>query len=506
MSRPCAGQSPPPAIQPQKTLRGQKLESFAHRDRLPATKGSTVLTRREAIRRAGSAFGSLLVGRSAGIVEAARIAKSQGANERIQIGVIGLGARGKTLIGNLPSNAQVVAVCDCARSRIAGALQPKGHYKKLLARFLETDADRCAAYQDYRQMLDREKDLDAVIIATPDHHHVLAAALALQSGRDVYLEKPMTLTIAEGRYLVELVKKTGRVLQVGSQQRTMEMNRFACEFIRNGGLGRVTRVELPNYPGPLHDPTLPEEAVPAGLDWNLFCGPAPLRPYNRKLWVKDEFKVGDLLWRGWDLWRDFSGHMMTNWGAHTVDMVQYALGCDGTGPVTIRAIPPQSVQPFWRMWKQKTPPPRPADRRRFWPVVMHYANGVEVRFIHGPDAILFYGERGRMEMRRNWFRVDPPELVTNPPDPQVAEKWKGPGAVARPHLENWLECIRTRSTPNAPVEVGHRSITVCHLANIARELNRPLRWNAATERFVNDNEANTLLSRSRRAGFELPSG
>ena len=429
---------------------------------------------------------------------------SRGANATIHVGVIGLGARGKTLIGNLPSDAQVVALCDCARSRIAGTLEPKGPYKRLLARFQQTAAGRCRVYRDYRLMLDRERAQDAVLIATPDHHHVLAAALALEAGLDVYLEKPMTLTIAEGRYLVGKVKRTRRVLQVGSQQRTMEMNRFSCEFIRSGGLGRVTRVELPNYPGPLRDPHLPEEPIPSGLDWDLFCGPAPLRPCNRKLWVKDEFKVDGLLWRGWDLWRDFSGHMMTNWGAHTVDMVQYALGRDGAGPVAIRAVRPESVQPFWKMWKRKTPAPRSADDRRFWPVVMHYADGVEVRFVHGPDAILFYGERGRLEMRRNWFEVHPPELVRERPDPKLTEKWKGFGAVARPHLENWLECIRTRGTPNAPVEVGHRSITICHLANIARELNRPLRWDPLTERFVNDETANELCDRPRRPGFELP--
>ena len=353
-------------------------------------------------------------------------------------------------------------------------------------------------------MLDRQRGLDAVIIATPDHHHVLAAALALESELDVYLEKPMSLTIAEGRYLVQKVKKTGRVLQVGSQQRTMEMNRFACEFIRSGGLGRVTRVELPNYPGPLPDPRLPEEPVPSGLEWDLFCGPAPLRPHNRRLWVKDEFKVDGLLWRAWDLWRDFSGHMMTNWGAHTVDMVQCALGRDGTGPVGIRAVRPESVQAFWKMWKQKTPTPRSADDRRFWPVVMRYADGVELRFVHGPDSIFFFGERGRLEMRRNWFRVDPPGLVRERPEPKLAEKWQGLGAVARPHLENWLECIQTRGTPNAPVDVGHRSITICHLANIARELNRPLRWDPAAERFVDDETADELCDRPRRSGFELP--
>ena len=377
-------------------------------------------------------------------------ARPAGANERFNIGVIGVGMRGKYLIANLPPSVRVIAICDCTTSRMAGTLEPKGPFTALLARFRDTDADRCATYQDYRRMLDREKELDVVIICPPDHHHALAATLALQAGLDVYLEKPLTVTISEGRRLADLLKKTGRVLQVGSQQRTMEMNRFACEFIRDGGLGKVTKVDMPNYPGPLRDPSLPEEPTPEGLDWNLFCGPTELRPHNRKLWVKDEFKVGELLWRGWDLWRDYSGHLMTNWGAHSVDMVQYALGRDDTGPVAIRADQPESVQPTWEMWKDKTPAPLASDQRRFWPVVMRYADGVEVRFVHGPDDIIFHGERGRMRMRRNGFEVEPADLVTNPPDPKLADKWKGGGNVARPHLENWLQCIKTRETPNAP--------------------------------------------------------
>ncbi len=456
------------------------------------------ITRREAMRRSLAVSGSLLATPS---LRAAT--KSTDANDRINVGVIGTGARGKYLIANLPPSVRVTAICDCATSRITSVLEPKQAFVRLLSRFRETDVARCATYQDYRRMLDRHKKFDAVIIATPDHHHALAATLALQAGLDVYLEKPLTVTIAEGRYLAEMVKKTGRVLQVGSQQRTMEINRFACEFIRDGGLWKVTRVDLPNYPGPLREPRFPAEPIPEGFDWNLFCGPTELRPHNRKLCVKDEFKVGQLLWRGWDLWRDYSGHMMTNWGAHSVDMVQYALGHDKTGPVAIRAIKPESVRSAWEVWRRKTPAPLDSDQRRFWPVVMRFADGVEIRFIHGPDAIDFFGERGRLRMRRNRFETDPADLVTNPPDPKLADKWKGRGNVARPHLENWLDCIRTRGTPNAPVETGHRSVTVCHLANIARELNRPLAWNPATEQFVDDDKANVLLDRPRRKGFGL---
>jgi len=182
---------------------------------------------------------------------------------------------------------------------------------------------------------------------------------------------------------------------------------------------------------------------------------------------------------------------------------------------------PEAVQLIWEMWKHKTPSPvarlsessfartpdsesQSTGERRFWAVVLRYADGVEVRFGHGPDYIRFHGERGVLKMRRNHFETDPPDLVTNGPDPSVAEKWKGGGHVARPHLQNWLDAIRHGARLNAPVEVGHRSITNCHLANIARELNRPLRWNPREEQFVDDKEANLLLDRPRRKGFELP--
>ena len=298
------------------------------------------------------------------------------ANERIQIGVIGLGVRGKYLIGDLPEAARVAAICDCADWKMSETLRPNRRFAQILARFQEHDANRCGTYQDYRRMLERET-LDAVIIAAPDHHHVLAATLACNAGLDVYVEKPLSLTIAEGRHLAETVRRTARVVQVGSQQRTMEINRFACEFVRNGGLGRVSKIELSNYPGPLlqanaiREDSLPrtydtayetlEELAPEGLNWDLFCGPTQVPPYNRRLWVKDEFRVGGLLWRGWDLWRDFSGHIMTNWGAHNVDMAQYALGRDHSGPAEVWPVEPPSVLPLAAMWSHKTPPPGDID-------------------------------------------------------------------------------------------------------------------------------------------------
>lgn len=443
---------------------------------------------------------------------ASQIEPARSASNILRIGVIGTGVRGKYLIGNLPESVRVTAICDCAPSRIASVLEPQGAFASVLQQFKERDAANCTTYQDYRRMFDREQ-LDAVIIATPDHHHCLAAMLALQSGLDVYLEKPLSAYIGEGRLLVEMVKRTGRVLQVGSQQRTMEVNRFACEFIRNGGLGKISKVELPSYPGPLPMPFLDAEPALDGVDFDLFCGPTTLRPYHRNLWMKEDFKVGHLLWRGWDLFRDYSGHLMTNWGAHSVDMVQLALGRDDTGPIEAIASPPPSVAAIAEIWKDKTPMPigGPSDRR-FWPVTLKYADGIELRFVprtsvdqqKGPDFIVFHGEKGRLRMRRNYFETDPPELITNGPDAAVLEKWKGAGHVARPHLENWLDAIRVSTKLHAPAEAGHRTVTICHLANLARELNQSLSWNPQLELFHGNDQIQAYVVRPRRTGFELP--
>lgn len=431
-----------------------------------------------------------------------------GANDRVRIGVIGCGVRGKYLIGNMPAEGRVVALCDCYLGNVENTRRPTGEFEEPLATFRDNDARNCGVYQDYRRLFD-DGGLDAVMISAPDHHHVPAGIRACQAGLDVYLEKPLTLTIAEGRALVNAVRRFDRVLQVGSQQRTMEVNRLGCKFVRTGGLGRITRVELPNLPGPLPAPALPGRPVPEGLNWDLFCGPTPMRPHHRDLWVKDAYKFGYLTWRGWDLWREFSGHLMTNWGGHSVDMVQLALGTNETGPVHIEPDMRELDTYIDDQWHDKTPPlgahpDRGIDRRRFRPVTMRYANGVELAFSPDVRLIVFHGERGRLMMARNRFESDPPELAPTDIDPEEQGRWKGTGHVARPHIANWLECVRSRGTPNAPVEAGHRSATICHLANIARELQRPLEWDPGQERFVGDGEADTLLDRERRPGFELP--
>jgi predicted dehydrogenase len=433
-----------------------------------------------------------------------------GANEQLRVGLIGTGVRGKYLIANMPEVARVVSLCDCSLAQVENTRHPEGMMTEPLAKFSARDAKACSIYQDYRKMLDNER-LDAVVIAAPDHHHAQAMILACQAGLDVYCEKPLSVTIAEGRAMVNAAKKYNRVVQVGSQQRTMQINRIGCEFVRDGGLGKISLVQLKNFPGPMsYDGRFPTEAVPKTLAWDLFCGPTELRPHSRKLWVKDAFKVGHLTWRGWDLFRNYSGHLMTNWGAHSIDMVQYALGMDHTGPVEVWTDT-EALEVFDReiddRWHEKTPPlgtlgDQQADRMRFCPLSMRYANGTVIRFDPTVRETIFHGQRGKLYMSRNKYRTEPAGLAP-PIDPLEQARWKGDGHVARPHLANWIDAIQTRGTLNAPIEVGHGTATVCHLGNIVRELGRHLRWNPQDEQFEGDDEANRLISRERRTGFEL---
>lgn len=383
-----------------------------------------------------------------------------GANERLTVGFIGVGGRARLLIDQLPETAQIASVCDC--------------FLKRAEEHAKTKKAKWRIHQDYRKLLD-EKDLDAVVIATTDHGRVLPCIRACQAGKDVYAEKPLTLYIREGRVLVDAVRKHQRVFQVGSQQRSMEMNRFACEFVRTGGLGKILEVRGICYSGPNRYQGLPGQAVPEGLDWDMWLGQAEMRPYHQALHF------------GWMGWRDFSGGEMTNWGAHGLDQIQWALGMDGTGPVEIWPV---------------TPGPNGNVHYR-------YANGIVVKLelTKGPHGGgIFVGEKGKMEINRNKFTTNPKDLVKNPPPESEAAKWRDEVALwqARYHLENWLDCIKTRRRPVADVEIGHRSISVSHLANIARELGRKLQWDPAKEQFVGDDEANDYVSRPRRKGYELP--
>ncbi|MBN1491613.1 MAG: Gfo/Idh/MocA family oxidoreductase [Phycisphaerae bacterium] len=381
-----------------------------------------------------------------------------GANDRVIIGFIGTGGRARQLMDHVPAEGRIVAICDCYRQRYIDALKEKKKDWK--------------TYQYYKEMFEKE-NLDAVVVATTDHARVLPCIHACQAGLDVYAEKPLTLTIREGRVLVDAVRKYERVFQVGSQQRTMEMNRFACEVVRSGGIGKLKQITGICYTGPRDYAGLPAQPVPDGDDWDVWQAQTEARPFNHAL----QF--------GWMGWRAYSGGEMTNWGAHGVDQIQWALGKCESGPVELWPI---------------TPGPHGQ-------VGMRYDNGVEVHYTlrEGPfGGAIFTGTDATMHIDRNLFKTDPPEFVQNPPDPAVAEAWEGPGWISKPHIQNWIDCIKTRQKPNADVEIGHRSISVCHLANIVRQIGRPLRWDPVKEIFPDDAEANAYVDRPRRKGWELP--
>ena len=393
-----------------------------------------------------------------------------GANEQIVVGIIGMGIRGTQLASNISAPGRIAAICDVDSRKTTAA------FRKFNANW--------DVYEDYRKLLER-KDLDGVLICTQHHQHVLPGILACQAGMDVYVEKPLSLYVSEGRELVKAARKYRRVVQVGSQQRTMEMDRFACEFVRDGGIGKVQKIEAVNFPGPIPYPAggLPEEPVPEWFNWDLWQGQAPVHPFNHQLAFKESRPFNCFCWR------DYSGGG-TDMFAHALDMVQYALGKDDSGPVE-----------FW-------PVEGEAERAR---VDFRYADGLEVHlkfpaYKRGPQlGAVFVGEHCKMEINRNKFVTNPPDFIQNPPDAELAKKWEGDGWVAKGHIENWFDCIKTRNKPNADVEIGHRTVTIGHLINITREVRRRLRWDPETEQIIDDAEANALLDRPRRKGWELPS-
>ncbi|MFZ5831224.1 MAG: Gfo/Idh/MocA family protein [Planctomycetota bacterium] len=385
-----------------------------------------------------------------------------GANDRPVVGIVGCGVRCWSMIGflrEMPDGPRIAAISDVCQNRMA-----------------ETLAQHQAGwncYQDYRHMLEAER-LDGVLVCVPEHWHVLVSVHALQAGVDVYNEKPFSLTIAEGRYLVDAVKRYNRVLQTGTQARSFPVNEYACRLVREGLVGKVHTVLSRACNGPRPMAALPKQQAPAGFNWDLWTGQAPLHEFNFN-YCQDR-----TTWRSrWIGWRDYAGGMATNMASHAVDLIVMALGMDLTGPTEIWPTSDEGPESFMRI---------------------RYAEGIEVRFEerdrHPVWGGVFIGDQGKIEINRK-------KVVTNPPD-LIREKLPAEGEVAD-HIRNWLECIKTRQQPRAHAETGHRVCSTCHLLNISRQLRRKLQWDPQAERFVGDDEANALLDRPRRRGYELPS-
>lgn len=396
-----------------------------------------------------------------------------GANDRIQVGLIGAGYRCRDLTKESPQALQLVAIADCDLRQIPAYLEAVKDVPNSIV------APKCAQYQDFRRMFSQEK-LDAVFVSTTTHARISICIAAMQAGLDVYAEKPLTLTIEEGRYLVRAQNNYRRVVQVGSQQRSIAINNFGSDLVRNGALGKIHTVICPNFIGPEPRPaSLPSEPTPVEMNWDMWCHQTELIPYSPKLHPG----LGK-----WGRYREYDGGGLgwgvTGWGTHALDQVQRALGTDDTGPVEI--------------WPEEPGPN--------CPITMRYASGTLLKLSlpkgKGPGlGAIFVGQQGKIEINRNRLASNPPELIQGAPPP--ADKSEV-ASVAQEHIRNWVDCMRTRARPVADAEVGHRATTLCHLINICRDLGRKLRWDPVKEEFAGDDQANQLRSRPRRKGYELP--
>ena len=395
-----------------------------------------------------------------------------GPNDRLTLGFIGMGKQNSGLLGGFIRNkgTQVVAVCEVDTTRREAA-------KKRVEDFYAAQTDKgsfkgCEAYKDFRELIAR-KDIDAVVIATPDHWHALNVIAAADAGKDIYCEKPLSLTIAEARAMVNAVRRNKRIFQTGSMQRSSREFLKACELVRNGRIGKVKTV-IVGVGGPSKWCDLPEEAMEPGLDWDFWLGPAPVRPYNSVLsprGVHDHFP-------NWRSYREYSGGAMTDWGAHHFDIAQWGLGMDDSGPVEI--IPP-------------------GDPSAGTGVRYLYANGVEM--IHdssNSDGVTFIGTDGKIFVNRGKFRTEPESIGQEPLGDKAIRLY-----ASSNHGQDWLNCVRSRKLPICDVEIGCRSVTVCHLGNLAYWNHRRLTWDPKKERFIGDKEANTWLDRAKRAPWKL---
>ncbi len=383
-----------------------------------------------------------------------------GANDRVLTGHIGVGGQGRSDM----KIGYPIAVCDVDKKRAGQAAESVGKNK----------SRKCDLFGDFRKLLDR-KDIDAVVIATPDHWHALTTVLACEAGKDVYCEKPLTLTIAEGRAMVNAARKHNRIVQTGSQQRSSANFRHACELVRNGRIGKIIKVEVGipacNHPGALG----PDSDPPEWLDYDFWLGPAAWRPYNEKR-VHYNFRF----------WLDYSGGQMTNWGAHHIDIAQWGLGMDDSGPISTEGTAEFDSQ------KRFTVPAT-------YDLLHTYANGVKLHVGQKyKGGTTFFGEKGMIHVNRGTISSTPAEILKEEIGPQEIHLYESGS-----HGSNWLECIKTRKLPICDVEIGHRTATVCHLGNICALLGGKLQWDPSKEQFVGNEKASAMIGRSYRAPWKL---
>ena len=440
---------------------------------------------------------SAVVGGFPSIVPASVLGANAPGN-RINIGAIGTGriSRGHDLPGLWRyDTARIVAVCDLDSQRVEDARTlVNGHYAKTTGKAY----NGVTTYSDYRELL-ANKDVDAVVISTPDHWHAIIAIHAVQAGKDVYLQKPASLTIAEGRALSDAVHHSGRIFQIGSQQRSSPQFRYAAELVRNGRIGQLKTVYigLPGDPEGDDEPVMP---VPANLNYDMWLGSTPVVPYTEKR-VHPQKDYGR---PGWLRCEQFGAGMITGWGAHHIDSAHWGMDTEYTGPIEVWG---SAEFPKKGLWDVHGP---------FRTEAM-YANGVHM-IISGefPNGIKFEGTNGWIFVSRGNESVTDSDPVAKlqdsralaASDPRIIKSVIGPDEIhlyeSKEHHGNWLDCIRSRQQTIAPVEVAHRACSACLIHHMAMKLKRKLVWDPAKERFTNDPDANAMLSRPQRSPYTIP--
>jgi predicted dehydrogenase len=407
-------------------------------------------------------------------------ASAFGANDRIVLGGIGVGVRGSYNLQALKGSCSIAAIADVYLPRAESFAKSVGAQH---------------AYQDYRKLLEH-KDIDAVVICTPHHWHALCCIHAAQAGKDIFCEKPLTNSILEGRRIVEATRKYKCVFQTGVQQRSGSEEYRGITHVRNGSIGKVTRVLASNYCSPMV-PKWPKQDIPEGLDWDFWCGPAEPPPYNFVIWDNRSNP-------SWVSVRPFSGGNITDRGGHGLDIAQWGLGMDESGPeeVWVEGKPFQTVY---------STPEKPGGRQggpSSPKIFMKFPGDVIMELGGGPSwsGVRFVGENGTITVTRGKASSSEAGLISESVKNPKVELYRSPG-----HHRNWLDCIKDRRDPVAHAEIGHRSATICHLGNIARwvsevtgETGQRLKWDAQNEQFTNSPEGNRFLDQQRRKGFELP--
>lgn len=431
----------------------------------------TMITRRNLIQSvAGLSAASLATGFHTSVSAASRLLQK---NDSPGIALIGCGGRGRGVAREASQHGKLVAICDVDDANL-------GEGKKMWP-----DA---ATFKDFRKILEQDH-VDVIVNGTPDHWHTLVNIAALRAGKDVYSEKPLTLTIDEGKHLVKAVQETNRILQTGSQQRSEKNFRLACELVRNGRLGKLQHVDVWLPHGRREGP-FEKSPVPAGLDWNMWLGPTPDVEY-----IKERCHVT------FRYWWEYSGGTMTDWGAHHLDIAQWGSGHERSGPISVEGKPlvemiPGGFTAYSEYEVKYTYSDGVTQTCRS--TTANAWNGAVLDPKGQQHGVRFNGTDGWIFVTRGKIEASNPDLLTAP----LSEaKVKLP--VSDNHMRNFFDCVRSREQPICDAEIGHRSASACHLGVIALRLGRKLAWNPKTEEFVNDADANQWLQREMRTPWTL---